>query len=207
MNLDPKKNFIFYPLYWGSIRCIPGEENKDLLRRAIIDYGITGEYDKSNPTVNAVMANIAESIDSPNIKRTMIKYKYKYDRECRPFVFYSAYRDCADSMPSEKDKDLLLKAIINYGIIREYDKSNPIVNAVMVNISKNIDSSESRYKKSQENGALGGRPKKVNYETLYREHAIYCKPIDKVASMYGVSKRTVQRAVAYERSLITPYEY
>lgn len=131
MNLDPKKNFIFYPLYWGSILCIPGEENKDLLRRAIIDYGITGEY----------------------------------------------------------------------------DKSNPIVNAVMVNISKNIDSSESRYKKSQENGALGGRPKKVNYETLYREHAVYCKPIDKVASMYGVSKRTVQRAVAYERSLITPYEY
>ncbi len=205
--MDPKKNFIFYPFYLGCILCIPGEENKDLLQRAIIDYGITGEYDKRNPTVNAVMANIAESIDSPNIKRTMIKYKY--NRECRPFVFYSAYRDCADSMPSEKDKDLLLKAIINYGIIREYDKSNPIVNAVMENISKSIDSSEWRYKKCQENGALGGRPRSVKYEDLYWAYKKNKRrtTMADIARMYGVSERTVRRALAYCRPLGTQNNY
>ncbi len=207
MNSGPNKNFVFYPQYILSVNQISDEETKFLLVRAIIDYGITGEYDKSNPAVNAVMVNIAECIDSSDIKSTMINYHK--DEDCRPFVFSSTYRECIDSMPSQKDKNLLLRAIINYGVTRMYDKSNPTVSAIMVNISKNIDSSEWRYKKCQENGALGGRPRSVKYEDLYWAYKKKKRgtTMADIARVYGVSERTVRRAVAYQRSLITPYEY
>ena len=194
MDSNPCKNFLFLPSYKENVDLITTTETKNLLLNAIVDYGITGNYNRSDPIVNAVMINISESIDLSAKKRL----KSLGDSPYKAFVFYPAYKKCIDSLPTKKDRDLLLNAIIDYGTTGDYDKTNPIVTAIMMNVVKNIDSSEARYKKCRENGALGGRPRKENYDKIYRTYDRNKRKMSlaQIAYLNGVSERTVQRVVA-----------
>lgn len=194
MDSNPGKNFLFLPAYKKNVDLIAATETKNLLLNAIVDFGITGDYSKNDPIVNSIMINISESINLSTKKQI----KCLDDSPYKAFVFYSTYKKCIDSLPSKKDRDLLLNAIVDYGTTRDYDKTNSVVNAVMMNIVKNIDSSEARYKKCRENGALGGRPRKENYDEIcWRYNRNRRKmSLSQIAAMFNVSERTVQRALA-----------
>lgn len=63
------------------------------------------------------------------------------------FVFYATSLEAVEKI-SEAYPEMgneLLKAIVEYGIYGEYDKTNPIIEAMMVNISFGIDKAKDRY--------------------------------------------------------------
>lgn len=199
MDSNPGKNFLFLPAYKKNADLITATETKNLFLNAIVDYGITGNYNKSDPIVNSLMIHISESIDLSTKKQI----KCLDDSSYKAFVFYSTYKKCIDSLPTQKDRDLLLNAIIDYGTTRDYDKTNSVVNAIMMNVVKNIDSSEARYKKCCENGALGGRPRKEDYDEICWRYDRNRRKmsLSQIAAMFNVSERTVQRALAHRCAL------
>lgn len=199
MDLNSGKNFLFLPAYKKNVDLITAAETKNLLLNAIIDYGITGDYNKNDPIVNSIMINISESINLSTKKQI----KSLDDSPYKAFVFYSTYKKCIDSLPTKKDRELLLNAIVDYGTTRDYDKTNSVVNAIMMNVVKNIDSSEARYKKCRENGALGGRPRKTDYDEIYWTYDRNKRKMSltQIAYLNNVSERTVQRALAYRCAL------
>ena len=59
-------SFVFYATFLETIERLDNS-SKELgneLMRAVIDYGIYGEYDNSNPIIDACMASIVHGIDS-----------------------------------------------------------------------------------------------------------------------------------------------
>lgn len=111
------------------------------------------------------------------------------------FVFYATSLEAVEKI-SEAYPEMgneLLKAIVEYGIYGEYDKTNPIIEAMMVNISFGIDKAKDRYTKAVENGKQGGRPKMIDNEKV-RELKEAGLTNREVAERLGCSVSSVEKA-------------
>ena len=119
------------------------------------------------------------------------------EREMKSFVFYPTFLQAVESLRNNGNEVLankLLKAIVDYGIYGEYDDSDPIINAIMVQTVFSIDKSYSNYQNCIINGSKGGAKKKYNDDQIY-------ELIDKgmthkqIAQQLGCSTKTIQRAL------------
>lgn len=111
------------------------------------------------------------------------------------FVFYATSLEAVEKI-SEAYPEMgneLLKAIVEYGIYGEYDKTNPIIEAMMVNIGFGIDKAKDRYTKAVENGKQGGRPKMIDNEKV-RELKEAGLTNREVAERLGCSVSSVEKA-------------
>lgn len=86
--MEQRDSFIFYRTFKETIDALPTPELKLKLYTAIADYGLTGEYDESDPLVNAMMKQACFAIDraQDNYARALSSgkkggAKRKYDRE------------------------------------------------------------------------------------------------------------------------------
>lgn len=110
------------------------------------------------------------------------------------FVFYATNLQAVEEL-EKAYPDLaaeLLRAIIDYGIYGEYDNSNPVIAAMMVNIGFGIDKAKDRYQAAVENGKKGGRPSIELNEAEVIEKKQELKTWKKVAEYFGVSEQTLK---------------
>lgn len=78
------------------------------------------------------------------------------------FVFYESFLEVIEKLPSKKQKDALMGAIIDYGLHGiEHSLEFPL-DMAFIPIKCSIDSSKSRYTACVENGRRGGRPRAEN---------------------------------------------
>ena len=119
------------------------------------------------------------------------------EREMKSFVFYPTFLQAVESLRNNGNEilaDKLLKAIVDYGIYGEYDDSDPIINAIMVQTVFSIDKSYNNYQNCIINGSKGGAKKKYSDDQIY-------ELIDKgmthkqIAEQLGCSTKTIQRAL------------
>ena len=92
------------------------------------------------------------------------------EKEMKSFVFYPTFLQTVDSLRKDGNELLankLLKAIVDYGVYGEYDSSDPIVNALMVQTVFNIDKSQNNYLKCVADGSKGGAKKKYDDDQIY----------------------------------------
>lgn len=111
------------------------------------------------------------------------------------FVFYATYLEAIEALEGNPEcAAKLAKAIMEYGIYGEYDESDVVVNALMVQIKLGIDNAKNRYEESVENGKKGGAKKKYSDDEIIRlvKEGMTHKA---VAEQLGCSAKTVQRAV------------
>ena len=109
------------------------------------------------------------------------------------FVFYRTFKDTIDNIPDKDLQLLVYKAITDYGITGDYDKSNPMVVAFMQKIIFQIDRAQNHYDKTVGNGGKGGAKTKYDRDEI---RGLYIQGKDKndIAKMLGCSVRTVERA-------------
>lgn len=119
------------------------------------------------------------------------------EREMKSFVFYPTFLQTVESLRKDGNEllaDKLLRAIVDYGIYGEYDNTDPIVNALMVQTVFNINKSQNNYLKCVADGSKGGAKKKYSDDQIY-------ELIDKgmthkqIAEQLGCSTKTIQRAL------------
>lgn len=123
------------------------------------------------------------------------------------FVFF---RSVWESYQELKRRDAalaekFLTAVIEYGLEGEYDESEPLINAIMSNITVSIDNARSRRIASQENGSKGGRPKLYSSEKI-AELVAQGKTNQQIADELGCSLKTVQRTLKEIRTAQTAGE-
>lgn len=119
------------------------------------------------------------------------------EREMKSFVFYPTFLQAVESLRNNGNEilaDKLLKAIVDYGVYGEYDDSDPIINAIMIQTVFSIDKSYNNYQNCIINGSKGGAKKKYSDDQIY-------ELIDKgmthkqIAQQLGCSTKTIQRAL------------
>ena len=117
------------------------------------------------------------------------------------FVCYKSVKDSFDSLYGS-DKSLaadFAKAVFDYGCCGDYDRTNPIVCALMSSVAVQIDRAAARYQEAQSVGKCGGRPRlEIDRDKAYRLYG-ELKNWEKVAKVMGVSARTLKdRRVMWE---------
>ena len=117
------------------------------------------------------------------------------------FVCYKSVKDSFDSL-YRSDKSLaadFAKAVFDYGCCGDYDRTNPIVCALMSSVEVQIDRAAARYQEAQSVGKCGGRPRlEIDRDKAYRLYG-ELKRGEKVAKVMGVSARTLKdRRVMWE---------
>lgn len=117
------------------------------------------------------------------------------------FVCYKSIKDSFDSLYGS-DKSLaadFAKAVFDYGCCGDYDRTNPIVCALMSSVEVQIDRAAARYQEAQSAGKCGGRPRlEIDRDKAYRLYG-ELKNWEKVAKVMGVSARTLKdRRVMWE---------
>lgn len=117
------------------------------------------------------------------------------------FVCYKSVKDSFDSLYGS-DKSLaadFAKAVFDYGCCGDYDRTNPIVCALMSSVEVQIDRAAVRYQEAQSVGKCGGRPRlEIDRDKAYRLYG-ELKNWEKVAKVMGVSARTLKdRRVMWE---------
>lgn len=112
------------------------------------------------------------------------------------FVFYaSAWQSVLELKESNSELgDKLLKAIVDYGFYQDYDKSDPVIRAIMANIIVSIDNAADRHMKAQAGGQNSASRSKINREQIY-QLLDQGKTHTEVATILGCSNKTIQRAV------------
>lgn len=118
------------------------------------------------------------------------------------FVFYaSAWQSVLELKESNPELgDKLLKAIVEYGFYQDYDKSDPIVRAIMANIVVSIDNAAERHIKAQAGGQKSASKSKFDREQIYEllDQGLTHK---EVAEIIGCKNtKTIQRAVKERQS-------
>ena len=118
------------------------------------------------------------------------------------FVFYaSAWQSVLELKESNPELgDKLLKAIVEYGFYQDYDKSDPIVRAIMANIVVSIDNAAERHIKAQAGGQKSASKSKFDSEQIYEllDQGLTHK---EVAEIIGCKNtKTIQRAVKERQS-------
>lgn len=118
------------------------------------------------------------------------------------FVFYaSAWQNVLDFRESNPELgDKLLKAIIDYGFYKDYDKSDPLVRGAMANIIISIDNAADRHVKAQAGGQKSASKTKFDREQIYEllDQGLTHK---EVADIIGCKNtKTIQRAVKERQS-------
>lgn len=96
-------------------------------------------------------------------------------------------------------------AIMEYGLFDDYDKTNPIVNALMSQAKFGIDEVNLRRDKNKGDGKKGGRKEKYSKEEVWRL-ADEGKSKNEIAAILGCDERTVRRKLS-ERPQIEEGEY
>lgn len=61
--MEKRDSFVFYRTFKETVDALPTPEMKLKLYEAIVDYGLTGEYDESDPLINAMMKQTSFAID------------------------------------------------------------------------------------------------------------------------------------------------
>ena len=118
------------------------------------------------------------------------------------FVFYaSAWQNVLDFRESNPELgDRLLKAIIDYGFYKDYDKSDPLIRGAMANIIISIDNAADRHVKAQAGGQKSASKTKFDREQIYEllDQGLTHK---EVAEIIGCKNtKTIQRAVKERQS-------
>ena len=118
------------------------------------------------------------------------------------FVFYaSAWQNVLDFRESNPELgDRLLKAIIDYGFYKDYDKSDPLIRGAMANITISIDNAADRHVKAQAGGQKSASKTKFDREQIYEllDQGLTHK---EVADIIGCKNtKTIQRAVKERQS-------
>lgn len=110
--------------------------------------------------------------------------------------FYSTYQSLVASNPETAQH--FIEAVCEYGLYGEYDTEDPMVNALMVAVTQGIDRAQNRYATAQANGATGGRPTKDKSQEYARIKELQGqgKTQKEIASIMGISTRTIQRTLA-----------
>lgn len=84
------------------------------------------------------------------------------------FLFLPAFREAVLNY-AEANIEIgfaLAKAIMDYGVTGEYDRSNPIINGAMSGIIERIDFSKKRYQEKKAFGEAAGRKQTVRVEDI-----------------------------------------
>lgn len=118
------------------------------------------------------------------------------------FVFYaSAWQNVLDFRESNPELgDKLLKAIIDYGFYKDYDKTDPLIRGAMANIIISIDNAADRHIKAQAGGQKSASKTKFDREQIYEllDQGLTHK---EVAEIIGCKNtKTIQRAVKERQS-------
>ena len=117
------------------------------------------------------------------------------------FVFYaSAWQNVLEFRESNPELgDKLLKAIIDYGFYKDYDKSDPLVRGTMANIIVSIDNASERHLKAQAGGQKSASKSKIDREQIYEllDQGLTHK---EAAEVLGCNTKTIQRAVKERQS-------
>lgn len=118
------------------------------------------------------------------------------------FVFYaSAWQNVLDFKECNPELgEKLLKAIIDYGFYKDYDKSDPLVRGAMANIIISIDNAADRRVKAQAGGQKSASKSKFDRAQIYEllDQGLTHK---EVAEIIGCKNtKTIQRAVKERQS-------
>lgn len=117
------------------------------------------------------------------------------------FAFLQTFIQTVESL-QESNPELankLLRAIVDYGIYRDYNRGDPIIDAMMVSIMYAIDRAADRYDQAKAIGAKGGAEKKFD-ESQILELKAQGWTHKQIADELGCSTKTVQRAINNHKS-------
>lgn len=118
--------------------------------------------------------------------------------ERKSFVFFSSWERYLKTLELDKDinyVNAVARAIIQYGISREIESTDPtVLSRVEAVCADLMQSSADRYNAAAKGGTTGGRPRSYDQEAIqqmYKDGAT----AQIIADTLGCSKRTVQRAI------------
>lgn len=113
----------------------------------------------------------------------------------KSFVFYGTTYDAMVELEQKSADDAykFVKAVAQYGLYGDYDKSDPMINALMQQAIFGIEQAASRRQNNMDNGKKGGRKKQFCDEDIWllKDQGLTNK---QVAEKLGCSDRTVERA-------------
>ena len=117
------------------------------------------------------------------------------------FAFMQTFMQTIESLEATNPElaNKLLKAIVNYGIYREYDQGDPIIDAMMVSIMFTIDRAAERYDQAKAIGEKGGADKKFDDAQILALKAQGWTH-KQIADELGCSTKTVQRAISNHKN-------
>lgn len=119
------------------------------------------------------------------------------------FVFYaSAWQNVLDFRESSPELgDKLLKAIIDYGFYKDYDKSDPLIRGAMANIIISIDNAADRHVKAQAGGQKSASKSKFDREQIWAllDQGLTHQEVANIVGCKGT--KTIQRAVQERKKI------
>lgn len=118
--------------------------------------------------------------------------------ESNAFVVYDSYYKVIQKLEKQSKEEAydLVCALMEYGLYgKKYDDSDPVISALMENLSFSIDRSKDRYAKAVEGATVGGRKTKYDKDLIIELSKNGLKNKD-IAAQIGCSEKTVQRALA-----------
>ena len=121
-------------------------------------------------------------------------------KKYRTFYFYKEYLDIVNDLPKEHQTEFLF-AIIQYGQEGIYTISNPILKALFMQIKASIDASVERYKRYQEVGRRGGRPRDIRWGDVIYYYEVHNLSVSDLAKIFRCSERTIQRILKEYNSI------
>lgn len=119
------------------------------------------------------------------------------DKICNSAIIYDGWRDSAELL-AKKDKALAydyLMAILDTQFYGERDKSDPVLEALMVNVDFSLVR-QAEKRASASNGGNSAVHNRMNpYALIYHLRKVMNLPVKQVASIALCSERTVRNAV------------
>lgn len=112
-------------------------------------------------------------------------------------IIYDGWRDSAVLL-AQQDKSLAydyLMAILDTQFYGERDKSNPILEAMMVNVDFSLLRSAKKMTSSSNGGIIAAHNRKYPYALLYHLKTHYKLSNDEIVDIIGCSTRTITNAI------------
>ena len=116
----------------------------------------------------------------------------------KSFVFFSSWERYLKTLELDKDinyVNAVARAIIQYGISREIESTDPtVLSRVEAVCADLMQSSTDRYNAAIKGGTIGGRPREHDHEAMQQMYKDGVS-VQVIADTLGCSTRTVKRAI------------